>query len=531
MIDNKTFARYSKSPALFRSELIVDVDGSARRFGLVQDDWQKTDFAALDPALLRCAGRSKKPAQMRAYLERGRGHSKTTDLGTTAAWALAFATRPLRGYGYAADRDQSRLLLDAMQRLLRLNPWLGRILKVEANKIVNIAPGHPGCGSSLEIAASDVGSSYGILPDFVILDEITHWEENASALWESVISSAAKRSDCLLVCIANAGFVDSWQWNVREVVRVDSSWYFSRLEGPQASWLTPDRLAEQERLLPPVAFARLWGNQWSTGGGDALTEADINAAFKPELQYLPHKAEGWEFVAGLDLGVTRDWSAACILGIRKRNRWDETKEGHGRIRLAHTKVWKPARGKKINLQAVEDELRVMHIGYDLKAVNYDPWQATHMSQRLALLRLPMVEVPPTGSNLQRQATTLIEAFNDRRVDLYENDDLRRDLKRLRVEERSYGFRLVSPRDSSGHGDLGAAFSLALLAASEIAGDPALRAGLVSLELLDAESEWDQRQHDYQQEMARLSRNADDSHASQRFQQTISEILSGLRTVS
>jgi hypothetical protein len=80
--------------------------------------------------------------------------------------------------------------------------------------------------------------------------------------------------------------------------------------------------------------------------------------------------------------------------------------------------------------------------------------------------LPMVEIAPTGQNLQKIASALIEAFNDRRVELFDDPELRRDLNRLRVEERPYGFRLVSPRDQLGHGDLGTAFSLAMLAASE-----------------------------------------------------------------
>jgi hypothetical protein len=80
MIDSKTFQRYAGDPAAFRADLMVDVDGVARRFGDVMDPWQRDDFAALDPALTRCAGRSDAECKMRAYLERGRGHSKTTDL-------------------------------------------------------------------------------------------------------------------------------------------------------------------------------------------------------------------------------------------------------------------------------------------------------------------------------------------------------------------------------------------------------------------------------------------------------------------
>lgn len=122
-------------------------------------------------------------------------------------WVLAFATRPLRGYAFAADRDQAGLLKDAMATIVRLNPWLGTILDVQKNLVLNIASDHPGQSSKLEIFTSDVASSYGILPDFIIADELTHWEGDGS-LWHSLISSAAKRTNCLLCVITNAGYMD-----------------------------------------------------------------------------------------------------------------------------------------------------------------------------------------------------------------------------------------------------------------------------------------------------------------------------------
>jgi LmbE family N-acetylglucosaminyl deacetylase len=137
---------------------------------------------------------------------------------------------------------------------------------------------------------------------------------------------------------------------------------------------------------------------------------------------------------------------------------------------------------------VEDSILELNQRFDLRQLNYDPWQATHLSSRLqaggeairrtelhkthgkypATSRVPMVEIGMTGANLQKMATVLLEAFNDHRLELYDEPDLKRDLSRLRIEERPYGFRLTSPRDALGHGDLATAFSLALLAASELA---------------------------------------------------------------
>lgn len=490
LITQKQFARYAADPAAFRDDLIVDVDGVCRRLGDVMDDWQRDDFAALDPALKRCNGRSDESAKMRAYFERPRGHSKTTDLAVVCCWALAFATRPIRGYCFAADKDQAALLKDAMAVVVRLNPWLGQLLDVQKSCVVNIGDGHPGNGGKLDISTSDVASSFGILPDLIIADELTHWQGDGS-LWHSLISSAAKRSNCLLVTISNAGFCDSWQWSVREAARSDEdNWIFSRLEGPQASWMTEARLEEMRRMLPAIAFARLFENLWSSSGGDALSEEVINAAFVPDLGPLTRAEKGYMYTGGLDLGVSRDCSAIVILGV-KRGRFE-----HGKIRLAYTRIWRPTKKKKVNLQQVEDAIADLYQRFKFKQFAYDPWEARHMASRLQSAgmgkfagetrfgkqrreRMPLIEVAPTGTNLQNIATAVIESFNDHRLELYDDGELKRDLHRLRVEERPYGFRLTSPRDGSGHGDTASAFSLALLAAAELASKKIVRAGAVS----------------------------------------------------
>lgn len=464
-INTTTYLRYAADPAAFRADLLVDVDGVVRRLGDVEDPWQHDDFAAMDAGLMRCNGRSDQPAKSRVYLERGRGHSKTTDLAITCCWAMAFATRPIKGYAFAADLDQARLLKDAMATIVRLNPWLARLLDVQKGLVLNVAANHPGNGSRLEIFTSDVGSSYGILPDFIVVDELTHWQGDGS-LWHSIISSAAKRSNCLLAVIANAGFVDSWQWQVREAARTSDDWVFSRLHGPVASWFTPERLAEQRRMLPNVAYQRLWGNQWSSGGGDALTEADIRAAFIDGLQPMTGQELGYQFVAGVDLGLTRDCSAVVVLAVQPGKA--------GKIRLAHHKLWRPTPGRKIDLIEIEQHLVELHKRYDLQTIAFDPWQMEHLAQTLRADtgHRDIREVPPTGATLRDISTLTIESFTDHRIQLFECEPLQRDLKRLRVEERSAGtsWRLVSPRDGDGHGDSFTAFSLALLIAHELSGE-------------------------------------------------------------
>lgn len=470
-------------PAAFRSTLLIDTDAGAQRFSDVMDEWQDRDFRALDSGWQRAViGTKVQSTYSRGWLERPRGHSKSLDLGIMAAWALFASRRSLSGIGAAGDQDQARLLRDAIGRLLYVNPWLAELLEVQAYRVVNTRT-----GSCLEIISSDAPTSYGLTPDFIVADELVHWKSRD--LWDSLLSSAAKRSTCQLVCISNAGMSDDWTWQLRQAVRKDPGWYFSRLEGPVASWISPELLAEQERLLPAIAYRRLWLNEWTAGGGDALDPACLAQAFLPDLRPMIRPLAGYEFVAGLDVGIVRDASAVCILGVRRGRR------GHGRIRLAHTKVWRPAKGKKVNLTDVEDELSQLHERFHLKQTMYDPWQAVHLAQRLQAgglgrishgrqrrEKLPLVEVPFTPKHLQGMATACLEAFHDRRVELFPDPDLQHDLSRMRVEERKDGsFRLVFPRDSLGHGDLGTAFLLALLGATELAGKKRIRLGSLTVD--------------------------------------------------
>jgi hypothetical protein len=83
----------------------------------VMDDWQDEDFRALDPGFLRAVGHQVKGGHSRAWLERGRGHSKTQDLAVMSTWALAFAPRTIKGVAAANDREQARLMRDSIERL------------------------------------------------------------------------------------------------------------------------------------------------------------------------------------------------------------------------------------------------------------------------------------------------------------------------------------------------------------------------------------------------------------------------------
>src|SRR5262245_34392801 len=108
-------------PRLFRETIYV-AGSEARQFSEVIQPWQDADFCALDGGWMSLRGGPMAGGCRRAYLERPRGHSKTTDTAIQVAWILQYAKQAVTGIAAAADRDQGELLRKAVSELERLNP-------------------------------------------------------------------------------------------------------------------------------------------------------------------------------------------------------------------------------------------------------------------------------------------------------------------------------------------------------------------------------------------------------------------------
>lgn len=484
-----------KDPAFFRQYLLIDTDDGPKGCAEALDDWQAIDFHAVDPSLSRVVNPADKQYEntiSRHFWERPRGHSKTTDIAIAVSWLLFASRRKLKGVVGSGDKDQAKLVRDAVDGLLRLNPWLAQILTVQSAKVINTHT-----GSEVEILSSDAASSYGHLIDFAVLDEITHWKSRD--LFDSLFSATAKRKHCLLLVISNAGFRDTWQWELRENIRTDPNWRFSRLDGPQASWQSEAALAEQRRLLPAKVYARLWLNQWSDGSGDALDADLIEAAIRQTR--APSRAEpGWVYVAGLDIGIRHDASAVVVIGkhvgysepVPKPKRiypagvrsmldlgileapHDETEYKHypgtGQLKLAAVRVWTPAQGLIIQFHEIEHEISRLHDLFGISRLAADPFQAEQLLQRLHYQQgINAVATPFTGPNLQSMAQVTLDSFREKQIELYPHDQLVADLKAIRIVEKSYGWRLQPGMSEGGtpHGDASTALALALHASKEI----------------------------------------------------------------
>lgn len=448
-------------PAVFRDHLLIDRGGGRTGLlGKVAEPWQQQDFEAMDDAWRSIVGLPTlgKPIY-RAYLERPRGHSKTTDTAANTTWALFSCPRKLIGVAAASDQEQAKLLRDGIDTILRLNTWLGEVIKVNQYKVKNIKT-----GSELSILASDDVSAFGHVVDFAIADELTHWKHEG--MWTAIASTVAKRDPCLFVVISNAGHgrgipqEDSkeeiggqWQWKVREACRTLPSWYFHRLDGPQASWINEATLAEQRALTSVKDYARLWLNQWQTEGGEGLSMQDVLACCVRSGPLT--SGDGYcALVGGLDLAQTHDHAAFAVLACDTARR---------KVVLAHLQRWKPEDfGGRISLKAVETDVLATCKQLGVTGIAYDPYQCERTAEELRESGIKMFRYEFNAKHCHEMASAVLNAFRLREVEIFRDPSFLVQLQRVQIISRALGYKLDAPKDEeSGHCDEVTAFSIAL----------------------------------------------------------------------
>ena len=295
----------------YLKSVIADSRPDPRKFGLLAEPWQWDRAEAIGPAiesLCRVPGRPKYRGPLNFWFGYSKGHDKTGFVARTFNYVLGYARRPLTLYACAEDRDQAKLIRDAMSRELKLNRWLAarvRVNNFEAHGLDNAA--------KLEILASDSDSAQGKTPDIVVCDEITHW--SSKEFFDAMFSARNKRPDCVFVILTNAGIKGTWQWDLRNLARASPRWRF--FEQPErtmlASWMDPAAVAEDRKLLIPSEADRLLDNRWIDPGeaNGYLMLADCVACHDPHVRTLPLPGRRVFFV--VDYGEKKDRTALGVI--------------------------------------------------------------------------------------------------------------------------------------------------------------------------------------------------------------------------
>jgi phage terminase large subunit-like protein len=407
--------------------------------------FQREFFDSISPSL-KAIQTGNKPEKRRFWVERTKGASKDADLALCVLWVLAFAHCPTYCQVGAADRDQAAILRSRIKNILHYNEWLDKHVVIQQNKVQS----RNGL-ASLDIMASDSRSAHGGTPDLLILNELVHVDRWEFA--ETLMSNAAKVPYGVVVIATNAGYKGTMAEKWKENAMKDHRWHTYILDEP-APWIAEEDVQDEMKRLPPSAAKRLWLGKWPSGKGDALTEEDINRVFSARIRPLLAPEQGWRYIAAMDLGVSHDHSGLVVLGVNQPDQ---------RLRIVQMQDWAPNPNTgEVDLIEVENTCFAMSQLFNISWFGYDPTQAKLMAQRLSRRGVPMQEVSfSSPKNLTEMAQALVQVTNSGKLECYEDETLRRDLGKLHIVEKSYGYRLEAVSDQHGHADVGTALVICL----------------------------------------------------------------------
>lgn len=461
--------KFALDPLAFFAALTIPSAHGPAKFADVMAEHQREWFQAVAPSLIAVAA-GKQPPIGRFWTERTKGASKDSDCACVLLWLLAFSPRKLDMEVGAADRDQAAELKKAAADILRLNDWLAKRIDVQSWTLLCKAT-----GSECNIIATDIAGSHGSRPDIVVVNELSH--NSKEEFSQNLLDNASKKPRGLVIVATNAGYQNTWQAQWRTMAQQSDRWHFHAYTQP-APWLSDEEVEEAARRNSEARQQRLYWGVWVAQSGDALDAEDIAAAINKQLKPNLTRPSASEFyVAGMDLGIKQDHSALVIIAASRNTL---------QLRLVSAQSWKPDRHTgKVDLKEVEGAVLAAHHRYRLRKVGYDPYQAQLMAQRLEQQKVPMSEMTFTGQNLNRMASTLLDVFRSRRLELFNHKPLIEDLGRLTIEEKSYGHRLSATRNDSGHADLATALAIALPIAIEELDTPTYAIGALTQQSADS----------------------------------------------
>lgn len=448
----------------FLDRIVIDA-GEPKRFGECADTWQRELIAPMIPAIDDLAGLSTGYSGPRRFMHiLARGHNKSSLEAWIAAFLLVASKRPVKGYVLAADRDQGRLVLQAVEDLLRLNPWLSSQIVITKNVIT-------GPAGFIEVLPCDASSMMGLRGNFFIADEFVHWKNQKA--WTALVTGLAKVRPCVFVAISNAGLQDSWQHqSFLAAQSKPKQWVTFYRKGILATWLDPLQLAEDRLHVPPSEAARLFDNEWIDPASehDYLRRSELEAcAALGEalgLIYRPRRqVDVNNYVAAIDYGPRRDRTALVVL----HSSADKL------VVIDRFDVWQGSSGKPIQITAVEDWIRDVRARFEPRMFVVDPYQLEGTIQWMQREGIPVEAFNCRGGAGNFELAQHLRALVvERRLAWYHgagdlgDETLVDELSGLRVKRMPYGYRF--DHENQKHDDRAVAIGMASLRARSFPAD-------------------------------------------------------------
>jgi phage terminase large subunit-like protein len=400
----------------------------------------------------------------RAYIEVPRGNGKSFLVSGIALYALAADEEAgAEVYSAAVTRTQARITYDVAESMLRKRPDLQRKLglKLSAHAIYQRSTNSTFTALSREAKNQD-GKNIHV----AVVDELH--AHPTRAVWDVLITGAAKRPQSLIATITTAGVDTSGIcYEVRDGVekmlagapndglfgiiytiddsddwRSEESWVKANPNWHSSIDLDAFRIDATEALQTAAKE-----NNFKTKHLDVWCNADVawmqmHAWDECEDKTLREEDfAGQPCIIGLDLASKIDLAANAKLFYRDlpksfNDKGEPVTERHFYLfvqcylpeaavlesKNSQYQGWekegwiRSTPGNVIDFDAVMDGLTDASIKHDLREIAFDPWQATQLSNEMQAKGLVMVEVRPTVQNFsepmkQWEALVLTKRFH------------------------------------------------------------------------------------------------------------------------
>jgi phage terminase large subunit-like protein len=356
----------------------------------------------------------------------------------------------------ANSKEQSSwIIFEKLKRSLLMNKDQGRWVKIYDDWIENVHT-----KTVARVVAPNYKTSSGTNPNLTLFDELWAYEDtdsqNSRKFYDELTTSPIRKEPLTLV-VSYAGFdEDSLLYEIykRGLEGKDKKMFFLWSHENLASWITPEYLNTQRKRLRPNTFLRLHENRWMSGESAFIDMEKWDSCIDPTHRpLLPGKKR--QLFLGVDVSVSHDSTA--VVAVYKENE---------RVFLAKSKKWQPSIFNKMDLEeTVELYIKELSKEYRIKEVRYDPFQFHRSAMTLSKEGINMVEFPQTTDRLTYMSQNLFDLIQEKRIVLYDDNDMRKHAEKAIAQETPRGWRIVKKKTSHKI-DLIIALGMATIAATE-----------------------------------------------------------------
>jgi len=357
-------------------------------------------------------------------------------------WLATEAAPGARGFCFSGSREQAAILIDSASGLVDRTPELRGTIVVQSQKLIATST-----GATVEVRAADGDTAWGLLPSFLVVDELAQWQETRRArkLWVAITSSLAKVPGCRFVCLTSAGSPGHWSYRVlKDALNAPDRWHVHEVPGP-LPWVDEADLKAQG--LRDSEYLRLHLNVWSQSEDHLVSEEDLEAAAVLEGEQEPRP--GVQYVMSVDLGLVHD---RTVVAVGHAEPTSDEAGAPRRVVVDSLKRWRGKRLRPVQLSDVEAYIALTARRYSNAKVIFDPWQAAGLSQRLQTQGIRCEAFNFTQTSTARLASSLHLALKNRLVWLPNDDELLTELAHIRLRENGIG-QVRLDHDADGHDDM------------------------------------------------------------------------------